>query len=294
MGRRFGGRFSPGTDAAPAARRAGPKPGAGGRARLMFVAPLPLPFTGFAAIVAGDVGAVVARFSAFALLILAAWLLREGLRAEAAYRARSRARPPALPRKALAALLTGGGVFLAAWPAGSGGGGALGLVVALLAVLLQLFAFGLDPMRGKGLAGLESMSGRRVARAVARAEQRLDEMIAAAAGLNEPALERRVAAFADSARAMFRQIEDDPRDLAAARRYLSVYLSGARDATRRFAGLYGRRRDPALRADFEALLADLQQNFEAARGQMLLDDRSAFDVEIEVLRERLRREGVKG
>ena len=46
------------------------------------------------------------------------------------------------------------------------------------------------------------------------------------------------------------------------------------------------------RADYEALLTDLEQNFAARTQKLLLDDRSDLTVEIEVLRERLDREGV--
>ena len=83
------------------------------------------------------------------------------------------------------------------------------------------------------------------------------------------------------------------RDLAAARKFLSVYLQGARDATVKFSDLYARNRDAQARADFAALLDDLEQNFAARTRKMLLDDRSDLTVEIDVLRERLQREGVR-
>jgi 5-bromo-4-chloroindolyl phosphate hydrolysis protein len=91
---------------------------------------------------------------------------------------------------------------------------------------------------------------------------------------------------------MFRTVEEDPRDLTGARKYLGVYLLGAKDATVKFADLYSRTRDEKARADYEALLDDLEKSFAARTQKMLLDDRSDLDVEIEVLRERLEREGV--
>jgi 5-bromo-4-chloroindolyl phosphate hydrolysis protein len=102
----------------------------------------------------------------------------------------------------------------------------------------------------------------------------------------------RVEKFQTTARAMFRTVEQDPRDLTAARRYLGVYLLGARDATVKFADLYARTRDPKARADYEALLDDLEKEFAARTEKLLLDDRTNLDIEIEVLRERLEREGV--
>jgi hypothetical protein len=92
---------------------------------------------------------------------------------------------------------------------------------------------------------------------------------------------------------LFRTVEEDPRDLTGARKYLGVYLMGARDATVKFADVYARTGDPHARADYEALLDDLEQNFAARTRKMLLDDRSDLTVEIEVLRDRLQREGVR-
>jgi hypothetical protein len=60
-----------------------------------------------------------------------------------------------------------------------------------------------------------------------------------------------------------------------------------------FADINARTRDPKARADYLALLDDLEKNFAARTARMLLDDRSDLTVEIDVLRERLRREGVR-
>jgi hypothetical protein len=73
---------------------------------------------------------------------------------------------------------------------------------------------------------------------------------------------------------------------------MGVYLKGARDATIKFADIYARNREPAARADYEALLSDLETSFTAQREVLLLDDRSDLDIEIEVLRDRLKQEGV--
>jgi 5-bromo-4-chloroindolyl phosphate hydrolysis protein len=93
---------------------------------------------------------------------------------------------------------------------------------------------------------------------------------------------------------MFRTVQDDPRDLTRARRFLGVYLLGARDAAVKFSDLYARNRDPQARADFLALLDDLERNYADKTETLLIDDRSDLDVEIEVLRERLAREGPPG
>ena len=101
-------------------------------------------------------------------------------------------------------------------------------------------------------------------------------------------LERRVEQFSAAARNLFRTIEGDPGDLTAARKYMSVYLVGARDATVKFADHFARSRDAAARADYEALLGDLETTFSQKTTAFLSSGRTDLDVEIEVLRDRLK------
>jgi hypothetical protein len=235
----------------------------------------------------GGSDALFAGLGATALLLFAAWLTREGTRAHQEYDDRRIARRPAIPRKLFASVLTGAGLALAA-SISQPGLAPLGFAIA--GGLLHLMAFGPDPLRDKGTEGIDTFQTDRVARAVEDAEKLLAGMKDAILRAGDRALETRVDRFVTTARAMFRTIEADPRDLTAARKYLSVYLTGARDATVKFADLYRQNRDPSVRADYESLLTDLETNF-ASRTQLLLNDnRSDLDVEIGVLRERLQRE----
>jgi 5-bromo-4-chloroindolyl phosphate hydrolysis protein len=117
-------------------------------------------------------------------------------------------------------------------------------------------------------------------------------MAAAIASLNDLRLIARVAGFQRVARRMIATVEADPRDLTGARRYLGVYLMGARDATAKFVEIASRGPDAEARAKYEALLTDLEQNFAARTEKMLVDDHADMDIEINVLRDRLQREGV--
>lgn len=291
MAKRYGGDHSP--EAAPDVasppqnpyQNAQPDP-IGVRSNLMFVPPAVLLLMsltdGAAGLALGLIGATV--------WTLAAWLLREGLRAESAYNARKVARRPALPRKVAASLLTGFGAALAAWKAEPGLLIAATYGVATLA--LHITAFGIDPMKDKGVEGSDKFQQSRVARVVDDAEEYLTAMTDAVLRAQDRQIEARVEQFQSVAREMFRTVEEDPRDLTAARKYLTVYLLGARDATVKFADIYSRSGDAQSRADYLALLDDLEQGFAARNRKMLLEDRSDLTIEIEVLRDRLQREGV--
>ncbi|ASM71444.1 MULTISPECIES: 5-bromo-4-chloroindolyl phosphate hydrolysis family protein [Roseobacteraceae] len=294
MAQRYGGKYSPEDETAPGAsskpRGLMPAPAqvdpAGLRSNLMFLPPLALALTAFgegpALLATGLVGAAV--------WALAAVLTREGLRAEAAFHDRKIARRPALPRKILASVAVAAGAILAGVTHQTD---ILSSVIyGVIAGGLHLAAFGLDPLRSKGMEGIDTFQQDRVARVVDEAEKYLREMSDALLRANDRKMETRLAQFQTKARTLIRTVEEDPRDLTAARRYLGVYLMGARDATIKFADIYARTRDAQARAGYAALLDDLEQNFDARTQALLLDDRSDLNVEIDVLRDRLKREGV--
>ncbi len=302
MVRRFGARFSPRNARTgrqdPSAHSAPPRAEPPEirrlrrRARLVSLAAIPLLIRGIVAIIAADPAGLAQQLGAFGLLAIASFLLREGISAQAAYAARSRARRPVLPRKILAALLLGAGVGVASWSP-LRGTVTMPVLLGLLATGLHLLTFGTDPMRNKGLDGIDNLRGRSAARAVDEAETYLETMTEALGTLGDRMLSDRLARLVNEVRAMCRTVEDDPRDLFQARRYLGVYLMGARDATLKFVKLYRETGEDALREDYEALLIDLEKSFNTQRRQLLLDDRADLDVEIDVLRDRLRLEGVE-
>jgi len=291
MAQRFGGKYSPG--AAPEAKGGslpahpfdGKQPLKGaGRARMLGVASLvflPAAFT-------GSPRALLFGLAATALMLAAAFLTREGIKAHVAYDARKIARRPAFPRKLFGSALTGAALFAGGMMSHSGV--IYPALFGLVGGALHFLTFGADPMRDKGAEGVDTFQTDRVARAVDEAEKHLSAMRDAIQRAGDRQLEARVDRFTAAARGLFRMVEEDPRDLTAARKYLSVYLVGARDATVKFADLYARSRDAQARSDYLALLDDLETTFADRSRSLLTDSRSDLDVEISVLRDRLKTE----
>lgn len=293
MAQRFGGKYSPTeesggkTVADPGGYRGAVRTRAGGRVNLLFIAPLPLIWRAFTS----DAQGLLLNLGALGLLLLAAWMTREGIRAHEAYDARKIARRPGVPRKMLASVLTGLGLGVAGFAAS--GGLVEPAIYAILGTALHSFAFGLDPMTDKGMEGIDQFQTDRVARAVDKAEGYLKAMSDAIKRAGDRQAEARVERFQGSVREMLRTVENDPRDLTAAKKFLSVYLMGARDATVKFADIYARSRDSGARSDYMMLLTDLEEGFVAKTRKLMEDSNSDLEVEISVLRDRLQREGVQ-
>ena len=296
MAKRFGGKYSPQGQSGPL-----PEPGArgaysnakvnpvGARANVMFVPAIVLAAT----TITGGAIKMALGLGGTACILLGAWLLREGLKAEAAFNERRVARRPAIPRKLFAAAFAGIGTGLAVFTHQTGAGLIAPILFAGVTGALHIAAFGIDPMRDKGMEGIDTHQQDRVARVVDEAENHLSAMMDAVKRSGDRAMERRVEDFQTAARDLIRTVEEDPRDLTSARKYLGVYLMGARDATVKFADIYARSQDQKAREDYAALLDDLGTNFAQKTQKLLVDDRSDLNVEIEVLRERLSQEGVR-
>lgn len=286
MAERYGGKYSPGTTGV-GARQTRPAR-AGARVNLLFAAPFLILLGAFGKPPLG----LALDIAGFGALMLAAWLTREGLRAEDAYDARKIASRPAIPRKLFGSAMTGLGLALA----GLSHVTLSALEPALFFALgagLHAVAFGPDPMRDKAPGGTSNLDRDRVARAVDQAEAHIAAMRSAIRKAGAPMLTRRVDEFTATVSRMVEAVEADPRDLVRARKYLSVYLLGARDATERFADIYARSQNAEARADYEVLLSDLEKGFHERTETMLLEDKSALDVEIEVLRDRLAQDGLR-
>ncbi|MEM9736072.1 MAG: 5-bromo-4-chloroindolyl phosphate hydrolysis family protein [Pseudomonadota bacterium] len=283
--KKFGGAYSPGGSGGASKFRDRKAASVDVRALAMFAFPTPLLLAAFGDL-GGDVVRAVSALGLYACLMLGAWLLREGQRAEIAFNAREIAKPPAFPRKIVAACLTGlgvaGAVMLARGEILSAG------LSGVLALGCHLAAFGLDPMKSKGVEGTSAADY--VIETIDKAEARITETTRLAATIRDRELVSRVESLMGQVRAMLKMVEKDPRDLSRARRYFTVYLKGAEDATRKYAESHAKLNDPALRDEYLGLLADLEGSFGRGQEMLLSDDRTDLEVEIEVLRERLGQE----
>lgn len=288
MAKRFGGAYSPNAKGTSQAIAPAPKvKPAGMRNSLMFAPSIVVAATGLND---GATG-IALSLAAAGAWALSAFMLGQGVKAEIAYNERKIAKRPAIPRKIFAAALCGIGVGIAAYR--NDGNLFAAAILGGLGIALFLLSFGIDPMRDKGATGVDQFQSDRVARAVDQGETYLREMQDAILRANDRNLTHRVSQFATTARDMFRTVEEDPRDLTSARKFMSVYLQGARDATIVFADIYARSQDAEARSDYQALLDDLEQNFAAKTRKMLLEDKNDLTVEISVLQDRLKREGIQ-
>jgi hypothetical protein len=261
------------------------------RGILLFLLPLPLLFKAVVSLWAGDLAATLGSGIPFAVLLLGALIAREGLVREARYLDRPLAFAPPPPLKAIAAVMVGAGAALAAYAAA----GHTLIIAALFgagALAGTLLYYGADPRRQKVGAAGSGIGGDELGTALKQAYAKLDGINEARKAIPSREFQERLTAIVGETEAILKLIEEDPRDLGRARRFLHVYLDGVLGVTRQYAETHPKTQSLELEQNFRALLMDMETVCKEQRQKLVQNDLLDLDVQIEVLSTRLKREGV--
>ena len=261
------------------------------RGVLLYVLPLPLSLASLVFLASGDFGSAVASAAAFAALIGGAYLNRRGLREQLLAPQRRYSRPATTPYGYLAAASVAVGTAIAA--SGVVGHGVLvGATFALLAAVGLHLTYPLPPPRTLLARPAPAAADDRLASALERAEGRVLAIEVAADGIGNQELEERLRRIAGQGRGILELVADRPTELFRARKFLNVHLEGAERVASRYVQTHRLSRSRALESNFRNVLADIEAVFERQRTQLLEHDVDDLDVQIEVLRKQLEREGL--
>jgi 5-bromo-4-chloroindolyl phosphate hydrolysis protein len=268
-----------------------PPRGPGGKGLLLYVLPLPLLLGTVVALGAGHLHSFLADGSAFAMLMAGAWLNRRAIRAARAEQRVRFARPRRWPLKTLAGALTAAGAGVAAY-FGVGHGLPISLGFAGMAAIGFHLAYGFESPEPALPFDLGDARSRQIAEALAEAEDRLLDLERAAAAMTNPELKGRVRRISAQGRGILNQIADRPTDLFRARKFLNVYLEGVQQVAEGYARTHRRADSLELEQSFRNVLVTVEQVFEEQRQKLLKSDVLDLDVQIEVLKKQLDREGI--
>jgi len=254
----------------------------------LFLLPLPAAVAALVALIGGQLGMLLGDLMGYGLMLAGALLVRLGLadrRPAIADRLWRQLSP-----KTSGALLLALGSGITAW-LGAGHHPGIALAFGLLTLLGVHLAYGLNlsfqtPLgRRPGLGAQGAASVREAARTLAAIEQAGQE-------IRQPELSARLAKIATLAQQILERLEDDPRDLWRARKFLTVYLEGVQRVVEGYAKTHDRVAAPELEQRFRQALETVETAFREQHQVLLERDVEDLDVQIEVLTQQLEREGM--
>lgn len=258
---------------------------------LLFLLPLPLLLKALLALGQGDIGFVIGAGGSYAVFLLAAVLARRGLRNAALYQDRPFSGSPPPPLKAVAGVLVALATAFAAIAA-AGQPWPVGILFGLGAALGYFLTYGFDPRARRVIVAGGGDDAEELAAALREAYARLEKIEASGREIASREFRDRLTGIVGGVAKILKAIEEDPRDLRRARRFLNVYLDGTQKVAEQYARTHPRTQSTELENNFRALLIDMDRTCKEQYDALIKNDVFDLDVQIEVLNTRLRKEGV--
>jgi 5-bromo-4-chloroindolyl phosphate hydrolysis protein len=261
------------------------------RGLLLYFLPVALIPATFIALGKGHLPGVLVNAAGFALYMLAAWCLRKGLQAEHIYAKSRIARPPKKPLKTIAAVITALTTGMIAL-LGAGHPLPVALMFAGGAFLGMYLSYGFDPREEKKIAAAHGYSGDEILQTLEESSRIIRSIEQANDRIRNTELNQRIERICEIADSILAEIEADPRDIRRARKFLNVYLDGARQVTEGYAKTHQQTQSGELEQNFRNVLETIESVFQEQHQKLLEEDIFDLDVKIEVLTTQLKREGI--
>jgi 5-bromo-4-chloroindolyl phosphate hydrolysis protein len=261
------------------------------RGLLLYFLPMALIPATIIALGKGNLLGIIVNASGFALYVFAAWCLRKGLQAETTYAQSPLAQVPKRPLKMLAAIITALATGLIAW-LGARQTFPVALMFAGGAFLGMYLSYGFDLRQKKKIADAQGYSGDEILRMLEESSQIIRKIEQANNKIRNTELNQRIENICAIADRILAEIESDPRDIRRARKFLNVYLDGARQVTEGYAKTHQQTQAGQLEQNFRNVLETIESVFQEQHQKLLEEDVFDLDVKIEVLTTQLKREGI--
>lgn len=254
---------------------------------LLYILPIPILIAAIIALIKGSFLATLILSASSVGFLLAAILTRHGLKLEKVFEQKKFAKAPRVPYKSVAALLLAITTALTAFFATSSG-----LLHSVLlggaAFLGYMFSYGLDPRKDK-TAGILGVTSEEVIKALEAAEIRISSLESAKKQISSTDFKSSIDRITHKAREILTVIEEDPRDLDKARKFLRTYLKGADNVTATYVKTHQNdATTDKLDADFSKVLNSIEETFNKQHKKLKENDQFDLDVQIQVLETQLK------
>nr|WP_242523480.1 5-bromo-4-chloroindolyl phosphate hydrolysis family protein [Thiocystis minor] len=249
---------------------------------LLFLLPLPVAAAALISMAQGQTVAFLGDAIGYGLFLGGALLMRLG-RLPARSLARAR-----WPFKTLGSVLVSLATGVTVW-LGIGHPPAIAAAFAAVALLGCYLTYGFDPRLGYRFGRRISASTRTT---LAEADRSLAAIHQAIGEIRQPEINIRLRRIAGLASEILQRLEADPRDLPKARTFLNVYLDGVQSVVEGYAKTQHHHAAPDLEERFRGALIMIEAVFREQQQKLLESDMDYLDVQIDVLMQQLRREGL--
>lgn len=255
---------------------------------LLYILPIPILIATVLSLISGNIIKTLLLATCSSGFLIAAILTRHGLKLESQFIKKTIAKAPTTPYKTVGAILLSLCTGLSAYlftPHGL----ISSILFAMVAFLGFIFAYGLDPRKDKNKALNFGVSTEEVIEALEAAEINIQGLRVAKKAIIDINIKQKLSKIITQAEQIITTIENDPRDLERARKFLRVYLKGAKEVTEKYVDTHNKdAMTTALNGDFYRVLDSIEETFEHQQRKLNKNNQFDLDVKIEVLETQLK------
>jgi len=255
---------------------------------LLFIMPMPVLFAAIVHLLKGNITLSITSGLLFAGFMIAAIVARHGFKLESKFKQKKFSKAPDTPFKSVAAIILASTTALTAFLLTNYGllESALFGGVTLIAFYI---AYGVDPRKDRTGNISLGVSADEVIQALEEAEVKIASIETSRKDIRNIEFNRHLKLIIEKARGILTLIEEDPKDLSRARRFLKVYLDGTARVTESYANTQNKSASTAaLDQNFAEVLESIEATFDEQHRKLLENDQFDLDVKIDVLKAQLK------
>jgi len=236
-------------------------------------------------LLAGNYTLFLKKIIGFLLLFGVANLTTRGLNKELEYNEASIAKAPKIPFKIISMVLLGISVFYLSYIVGTKGL-INSIFVAILASIGYWLYYGIDPLQDK-LPPVEDISSELVFKTLKEANEKLELARKNSAKIKDFTLHHKIDSAISQAYDILRVLEENPKAIRVARKFLVVYIDGILEVTNNYIEVDEADITPQMRQRLNELLDDVQKRFEREYERLKGDNLFNLDVSIDTLKRQI-------
>jgi len=250
----------------------------------LFLAPLFLAI--ILALLARNIPAFILNSIAFALFFVTAKLNSIGLENEHAYHTTLLTKAPKIPFKLLSGIMLG---IATLYTASFAGGEPLkiGLFLSLISVVGYFMYYGFDPKADK-LENLGDISAEFVIQTLQESRAKLSSIESDLTMIQDFNLRKKLQTAVEKAHEILANIEEDPKDLRVARKFIIVYIDGIKKVTQSYTELQEEEIGEETKTKLTHLLEDVEKRFDKEIDRLKRNNQFDLDVHIDVLQKQIK------
>lgn len=223
---------------------------------------------------------------AFLLFFVTAKANSIGLKQEQNYYVTTLTKAPKTPYKAIAGILLGVSTFFSASIAGYQTIW-VGLFLGVVAIVGYFLYYGFDPRADK-LDNIGDISAEFVLETIATAKAKLRGIEEDMMSIKDTKLNSKLRPAINRAYEILQNIEQDPKDLRMARKFIIVYIDGIKNVTKSYIEMDEDDINKDTKQRLYSLLDDVEKKFDKELIRLKRNNQFDLDVHIDVLKEQIK------